>query len=81
MLLPLWEHGLKPPYCLCVYNTLLKLLPLWEHGLKPQYEITGENPALKLLPLWEHGLKRSLQPLPLLASLVAPFMGAWIETD
>ena len=34
----------------------------------------------RLLPLWEHGLKPSTWSISLAPAIVAPFMGAWIET-
>ena len=34
MLLPLWEHGLKP-LSSATNTRASRLLPLWEHGLKP----------------------------------------------
>ena len=38
------------------------------------------NVSMMLLPLWEHGLKHNLHISSISRTLVAPFMGAWIET-
>ena len=44
--------------------------------------VTEEPVALAtLLPLWEHGLKLPIVPDKTIGDKVAPFMGAWIETQ
>ena len=55
-------------------------LPLWERGLKQYNEYRHGHHALKSLPLWERGLKLMVIRLHLMKVIVAPFMGAWIET-
>ena len=55
-------------------------LPSWERGLKP---LKIDVPAFlaKSLPSWERGLKPELEEGKIPVSLVAPFVGAWIETS
>ena len=55
-------------------------LPSWERGLKPLY-IEEILPNDTSLPSWERGLKltRELRRNP--ETSVAPFVGAWIETN
>ena len=54
-------------------------LPSWERGLKRFYIILFSS-GIMSLPSWERGLKRYLLVLLPEPSLVAPFVGAWIET-
>ena len=58
----------------------LVLLPLWEHGLKPTKPARQQSLG-GLLPLWEHGLKQAYLQIQSFTFKVAPFMGAWIETN
>ena len=76
--LPMWERGLKLVIMLFIYVYGWSL-PMWERGLKLNFghSVLGD---LKSLPMWERGLK----PRQLFddngVMLVAPHVGAWIET-
>ena len=54
-------------------------LPSWERGLKPLI-LKGLQPLLSSLPSWERGLKLNVFIALHHDVLVAPFVGAWIET-
>ena len=54
-------------------------LPVWERGLKHVRHLLQEERA-QSLPVWERGLKLPLPPLRQRLCLVAPRVGAWIET-
>ena len=65
------------------YNALVEIfksLPSWERGLKLM--ISGDLTVfVKSLPSWERGLKHFKYYSIPLSHLVAPFVGAWIETQ
>ena len=51
---------------------------MWVRGLKHFLEVAGSNPALSH-PMWVRGLKQ-LETIERAITLVAPHVGAWIET-
>ena len=54
--------------------------PVWVRGLKPKSLLRWD--LIKAShPVWVRGLKLCLSFAVALASLVAPCMGAWIETS
>ena len=77
--LPSWERGLK----LATKRTpviVLSSLPSWERGLK-QGSLGGCRWNIPLsLPSWERGLKQIVVGQRRAHLLVAPLVGAWIET-
>ena len=76
--LPSWERGLKhsEPYS---FKLSLMSLPSWERGLKQNCCIACRIPV-KSLPSWERGLKHFIGTKSEVGDVVAPFVGAWIET-
>ena len=54
-------------------------LPIWERGLKQDAQ-GADSPASLSLPIWERGLKHTNPGRHCNNTLVAPYMGAWIET-
>ena len=52
---------------------------MWERGLKHAPMLTYYNGTLSL-PVWERGLKHLRKLRMLMQKLVAPRVGAWIET-
>ena len=75
---PTWVRGLKP-------NTLyIRILfaeshPTWVRGLKPNLGAHRVGPEWSH-PTWVRGLKLYLYLSSLFSSVVAPYVGAWIET-
>ena len=61
------------------YFTLIWSLPSWERGLKHQLQ-RRQSERSTSLPSWERGLKLRFCFCFLFLRLVAPFVGAWIET-
>ena len=55
-------------------------LPSWERGLKPRYYMSLFE-LDESLPSWERGLKQVITFAYRQRRIVAPFMGAWIETS
>ena len=55
-------------------------LPIWERGLKLASALLGII-VYKSLPIWERGLKLKMGMQWMTEMAVAPYMGAWIETD
>ena len=53
--------------------------PVWVRGLKP-YEGNEHLLGTTSHPVWVRGLKHSADMLSQLGTLVAPRVGAWIET-
>ena len=76
--LPMWERGLKHS-TLVELHKVLKSLPMWERGLKPLSQVVEAARALSL-PMWERGLKHA-NLFTVISYVVAPHVGAWIETD
>ena len=75
---PVWVRGLKLAWILI---TLLLLMshPVWVRGLKQ----TNKSRGIKRSgshPVWVRGLKHHLTPALRYTLLVAPRVGAWIET-
>ena len=77
--LPSWERGLKRTPCRS-YTSTRRSLPSWERGLKPEY-VGAQVERLMSLPSWERGLKPGNLILAFFPCPVAPFVGAWIETN
>ncbi len=76
---PSWARGLKHPYR-GRPDTGLRSRPSWARGLKLDRAGVRVHQTLSR-PSWARGLKprgRRARPAP---PRVAPFMGAWIETD
>ena len=78
--LPAWERGLKPYLAKIEEKKLRKSLPAWERGLKRRFH-TCDRAAAPSLPAWERGLKRRRAVEQGKRVIVAPRVGAWIETD
>ena len=76
--LPTWERGLKLPES-GVFEKERLSLPTWERGLKLSMG-WGSACFHTSLPTWERGLKLTIQPEKITLALVAPYVGAWIET-
>ena len=53
--------------------------PVWVRGLKPEYDRLGYE-SVESHPVWVRGLKQRLPQILLPMLLVAPRVGAWIET-
>ena len=76
---PTWVRGLKPRYM--EYKTAIdKSHPTWVRGLKPVNPDTGNVVDLSH-PTWVRGLKLLLLSQCYLRNHVAPYVGAWIETQ
>ena len=75
---PTWVRGLK----LLMYHNISTYCtshPTWVRGLK----LRLSRVMLHLLmshPTWVRGLKRKSNKLSIKSNLVAPYVGAWIET-
>ena len=75
----MWVRGLKQePFGDDIADDLSH--PMWVRGLKPA---TSQSPFVshQSHPMWVRGLKLLLKSLGVLSSLVAPHVGAWIETS
>ena len=76
---PTWVRGLK----LLMYHNISTYCtshPTWVRGLK----LRLSRVMLHLLmshPTWVRGLKRKSNKLSIKSNLVAPYVGAWIETN
>ena len=77
--LPSWERGLKHRIE-HARRRGLKSLPSWERGLK-LLQLRRDVSADQSLPSWERGLKHRARLAYVHCSSVAPFVGAWIETQ
>ena len=76
--LPSWERGLKPFSIKMCSSLISRSL----HG-SVDWNLVGVAPGLdpaRSLPSWERGLKLLMWVFMKVGYLVAPFMGAWIET-
>ena len=76
--LPIWERGLKHRISVRLPRSGLSL-PIWERGLKHDFFDFPVYHFLSL-PIWERGLKPTRPPEEARFAIVAPYMGAWIET-
>ena len=54
--------------------------PAWARGLKPAFQILRQLKIIGSRPAWARGLKRKLQGQANTNTVVAPRVGAWIET-
>ena len=54
--------------------------PMWVRGLK-QRCVRGSITTNKSHPMWVRGLKQRLRLIVCITTLVAPHVGAWIETN
>ena len=74
---PTWVRGLKPT---AEFDALGYEVshPTWVRGLKHQ-TTRQDKPAARSHPTWVRGLKQ-MHALPTNQHLVAPYVGAWIET-
>ena len=64
---------------LLLFRLLVRSHPVWVRGLKPQ-SVVKSSRAFWSHPVWVRGLKpREKMPMKLL-TMVAPRVGAWIET-
>ena len=61
-------------------HSISRSLPSWERGLKLA-EADACKPWIQSLPSWERGLKLLIVVATTVTDLVAPLVGAWIETD
>ena len=76
---PMWVRGLK--HLLSYFNKLKNMShPMWVRGLKLYF---GDDiPYLsKSHPMWVRGLKQLSHDSNNSFEKVAPYVGAWIETD
>ena len=64
-----------------IFSLLLNMQshPTWVRGLKHRHR-TAEHTRIKSHPTWVRGLKLTLCQIQLNLIVVAPYMGAWIET-
>ena len=76
--LPMWERGLKLGY-VPRYAEYKTSLPMWERGLKPPMSMDLRDMS-RSLPMWERGLKHLIWRIAEMLGVVAPHVGAWIET-
>ena len=76
--LPAWGRGLKLSKVEKMPDLTLSL-PAWGRGLKP-YTYQQSVTSVKSLPAWGRGLKPGTGTVMAAAWLVAPRVGAWIET-
>ena len=58
---------------------MLRSHPMWVRGLK-QSPVTGLNGTDESHPMWVRGLKLERNNQYRLQEMVAPYVGAWIET-
>ena len=54
--------------------------PMWVRGLK-QFRLAKNLQRIPSHPMWVHGLKPHGYTITLEISAVAPYVGAWIETN
>ena len=74
----MWVRGLKHERFIIKAN-LLKSHPMWVRGLKRDV-FRKQNPDPRSHPMWVRGLKPLKTLCPAVVALVAPYVGAWIET-
>ena len=75
---PVWVRGLKRKIGASEVIVVMSH-PVWVRGLKR--ELIAKNESLnKSHPVWVRGLKRKLGMRYRMRRLVAPRVGAWIET-
>ena len=75
---PVWVRGLKPLCALCLALPC-RSHPVWVRGLKLVcWQLV--NFCNMSHPVWVRGLKHAADTLSNLGTLVAPRVGAWIET-
>ena len=75
---PVWVRGLKQSRESSGIERS-RSHPVWVRGLKP---VGGQSPDIQRTshPVWVRGLKPQLRPMTLNCLMVAPRVGAWIET-
>ena len=76
---PAWVRGLK----LGQFEQIVALLsshPAWVRGLKQEKEKKAGN-MKRSHPAWVRGLKHKVQKCRYISYIVAPRVGAWIETQ
>ena len=52
---------------------------MWVRGLKLNVSLSAQEPA-QSHPMWVRGLKLAIAASPNASKIVAPYVGAWIET-
>ena len=76
---PTWVRGLKLQEPI-VEELSTKSHPTWVRGLKlPRVQTIQSHPQSH--PTWVRGLKQDSESRQYRQSLVAPYVGAWIETQ
>ena len=75
---PTWVRGLKQLYCR-ESGKLIESHPTWVRGLKPHNRFF-QILSVQSHPTWVRGLKLSEKGGIYLDLVVAPYVGAWIET-
>ena len=75
---PTWVRGLKLQYVNFINDKPMSH-PTWVRGLK-QTSRGALDWRSRSHPTWVRGLKLRTVPLNSAAYVVAPYMGAWIET-
>ena len=74
---PTWARGLKLGLQVECFGESMSR-PTWARGLKQSYAYTWLVATSR--PTWARGLKHDRKGVTFRASLVAPHVGAWIET-
>ena len=74
----MWVRGLKLAYQK-VYNDFYRSHPVWVRGLKP-VSAPAASVAAGSHPVWVRGLKQAKMYVITTRLVVAPRVGAWIET-
>ena len=74
----MWVRGLKQR-CILLSGQLVKSHPMWVRGLK-HYSRVHYGLAEESHPMWVRGLKHINSRITYYKYLVAPHVGAWIET-
>ena len=75
---PMWVRGLKL-LMLRSKRIALKSHPMWVRGLKRKFDFYDVTERLSH-PMWVRGLKHNLICVDYAIVVVAPHVGAWIET-
>ena len=75
---PVWVRGLK--HVLAITGRVrVASHPVWVRGLK-LFNLCARCDLVMSHPVWVRGLKQIIEYLFVAANLVAPRVGAWIET-
>ena len=75
----MWVRGLKHPNTEDVFFARWSH-PMWVRGLK-HYGSDVSFDLFKSHPMWVRGLKQPISNFYIKNGLVAPYVGAWIETN